>query len=230
MEESEQYSTEPINDIDIAMSEQEQERERRRYVDSVFRQNERHILQNRFEINGKMYPLLTPLDLFKMANPSQCPLCLWHSMHTPCGVPFSLFNDCMARSMVQKRFEDNNRRPQSMGSDRRKAARADDDDDDEEDSGECSEVFERHFYPCFVQNVLSQPYYIVRGELVMGGDQKRAMRTWLEMQRIQNVRRYEEKFGALSSMVGLDMTLMAAESRQWWREHSKEVQSANKTL
>lgn len=63
--------------------------------------------------------------------------------------------------------------------------------DDADD--ECQDVFEREFYPCMATHVFSNPYYLIRGELIMNTSQKDALKYWMEMQRVKAVHSYEAK-------------------------------------
>jgi len=144
--------------------EKKEQEHRRRSALSAIRQFRPEILRNRFEIEGKSYPIFTAQDLVEKENQYQCSYCYLHSTHTPCGNQLGKYKECLSEKQGDVT-------PSEALSSRK-----------EDDP--CKSVFEKEFFPCFVK-LSGSPYLYLRANALFGLETRDLFKVWFDIQKHQ---------------------------------------------
>ncbi|KAF0976836.1 hypothetical protein FDP41_004131 [Naegleria fowleri] len=151
-----------------AQAKKEQEH-RRRSALKALAQFKPQVLANKFEFEGKTYSLFSPNDLITKEDPYQCSYCALHAPHTPCGTQLGKYKECLSEQKGQTPSEALST-PSSYEND------------------PCKPVFEKEFYPCFVQ-LSGSPYLYLRANALFGLETRDLFKVWFDIQKHQALQR-----------------------------------------
>ncbi|EFC47100.1 predicted protein [Naegleria gruberi] len=156
----------PISNKSLSAAEEERklEEERRQQALKTLAQFRPEVLKNKFDVNGRIYPLVTAEDLIQKEDKYLCSYCFLHAPHTPCGPQLGKYKECLNEK------KDGKSPSEAMS--------------ESPENDPCKPIFENTFYPCLVQ-LSGSPYLYLRANSVFALGTRDLFKVWFDIQKYQ---------------------------------------------